>query len=99
MVGAFAAALKSKLDVVLVLSMEPDAACLRLGTLDFGTGSRDSGLGSLEATCGSRGGEESILAVRWNVRFLESIEVLESAGVESPLNIICGASGLQRTIG
>lgn len=61
--GAFAAALRLILEVVLVLSIEPDAACLRLGTLDFGTGSRDRGLGSLEATCGSSGGEESILCV------------------------------------
>lgn len=61
--GVIAAPLRLILEVVLVLSIEPDAACLRFGTLDFGTGSRDRGLGSLEATCGCCGGGESIFGV------------------------------------
>lgn len=69
--GVIAAPLRLILEVVLVLSIEPDAACLRFGTLDFGIGSRDRGLGSLEATCGCCGGEESIFGVecQWNASF------------------------------
>lgn len=84
--GAFAAPLRLILEVVLVLSIEPDAACLRLGTLDFGTGSRDRGLGSLEATCGCcGGGEESIFGVECLWQSLDFWHSLKFDGVQCPL--------------
>jgi hypothetical protein len=58
--GAAAEALRLALEVVLVLSIEPDAACcLRLGILDLGTGSRDRGLGIAESL--TAGGSWSII--------------------------------------
>lgn len=65
--GAVAEALRLALEVVLVLSIEADAACcLRLLILDFGTGSRERGLGMAEslapaAPCGCCRGEESMI--------------------------------------